>query len=74
METVSTTDDLAALAADFTRWHIWRGRSSSGTETDWHATSRQRGENGKCARLTAPGAEGLRALLAQNEALSMVAV
>jgi hypothetical protein len=72
MKTVSTTDALAALAADYSRWHIWRGRSASGTETDWHATSRRR-VDGKCARLTAPGAEGLRALLAQDEALSMVA-
>jgi hypothetical protein len=65
---VSSDDDLAALAAEFTGWHIWRGRSPSGRETDWHATSKRR-ENGKRARLAAADAAGLRALLAQEEAL-----
>jgi hypothetical protein len=65
---VSTTDDLAAIAADFAGWHIWRGRSASGRETDWHATSKQR-EDGKRRRLAAADAVGLRALLAQEEAL-----
>ena len=49
------TDDLAALAAEFTRWHIWRGRSAAGRETDWHATSKARGD-GKRGRLAAPDA------------------
>ncbi|HET6187112.1 MAG TPA: hypothetical protein VFE59_08930 [Trebonia sp.] len=65
---MSTTDDLTALAADFAGWHIWRGRSASGRETDWHATSKRR-ESGKRARLAAADAAGLRALLAQEEAL-----
>jgi hypothetical protein len=65
---VTTTDDLGALAARFTRWHIWRGRSPSGRETDWHATSRTR-EDGKRRRLAAPDANGLRVLLEQDEAL-----
>ena len=68
MGTVSTTDDLAALAAEFNGWHIWRGRSASGRETDWHATSRLR-RNGKRRRHAAPDAAALRALLAQDEAL-----
>jgi hypothetical protein len=65
---VSSGDDLSALAAEFTGWHIWRGRSASGRETDWHATSKRR-EGGKCRRLAAADAAGLRALLAQEEAL-----
>jgi hypothetical protein len=69
MGTVSTADDLPALAADFTGWHIWRGRSAAGRETDWHATSRVR-VNGRRRRLAAPDAAALRALLARDEALS----
>jgi hypothetical protein len=65
---VSSDDDLAALAAEFTGCHIWRGRSASGRETDWHATSKRR-ESGKRVRLAAVDAPGLRALLAQEEAL-----
>jgi hypothetical protein len=68
IRTVSTTDDLTALAADFAGWHIWRGRSASGRETDWHAT-RKRCESGKRARLAAADAKGLRALLVHEEAL-----
>ena len=69
MGTVSTTDDLAALTAEFAGWHIWRGRSASGRETDWHATSRRQ-RNGKRRRLAAPDAAALRVLLAQEQALS----
>lgn len=65
-------DELAALTADFTRWHIWRGRSAGGLMTDWHATSRRR-RNGKRIRLAAADAAALRALLAQDEALEAVA-
>jgi hypothetical protein len=65
---VSTTDDLGALAVDFAAWHIWRGRSASGKETDWHATSKRR-DGEKRRRLDAADAAGLRALLAQEEAL-----
>lgn len=73
MRTVIVTDELAALAAEFTGWHVWRGRSASGRETDWHATGRRgRGER-KAARLAAADAEALRALLAQHEALKAVA-
>jgi hypothetical protein len=68
MGTVSMTDELTVLAAEFTTWHIWRGRSVSGRETDWHATSSQR-VNGRRARLTAADAAGLRALLAREETL-----
>jgi hypothetical protein len=62
-------DDLAALAADFPAWHIWRGRSYSGTETGWHATARCRGQDGQPRRLAAGDAGGLRSLLGQHEAL-----
>jgi hypothetical protein len=65
---VSATGELAALAAEFPGWHIWRGRSASGRETDWNATSSLR-RNGKRRRLSAPDAAALRALLAQDEAL-----
>ena len=65
---MSSNDDLAALAAEFTGWHIWRGRSAAGRETDWHATSKRR-EDGKPRRLAAADAAGLRTLLAQEEAL-----
>lgn len=66
------TDDLGAISAKFTGWHIWRGRSASGRETDWHATSRKR-LNGRRVRLAAPDADGLRVLLGQHEAVSAVA-
>ena len=69
MGTVSTTDDLAALTAEFSGWHIWRGRSSSGAMTDWHATGKRPGNPD---RLSAPDAEGLKALLARHEALRAV--
>lgn len=68
-DSVSTTNDLASIAAQYAGWHIWRGRSSSGRETDWHATGKRPGNP---ERLSAPDAEGLRALLAQHEALKAV--
>ncbi len=65
-----TSDDIAALAAEFRGWHVWRGRSGAGIETDWHATaSRDLREAGAQGRLTAGSAPGLRALLRQQEAL-----
>ena len=75
MGDVSMTDDLADLAAftvDFSAWHIWRGRSTSGRETDWHATGRTR-VHGKIKRPAEPDACGLRVLLAQDEPLGAVA-
>jgi hypothetical protein len=63
-------NDMAALAADFPGWHVWRGRSGSGTETDWHATaSRDLRKAGAQGRLSAASAPALRALLGQQEAL-----
>ena len=67
----ATTDDLAALAAQFTEWHIWRGRSYSGAAAEWHATGKFR-KGRRLGRLTATDAEGLRSLLAQHEALEAV--
>lgn len=70
--TVKKADDLAALAAQFAGWHIWRGRSASGRDTDWNATGKRR-VNGKRPRLAAPDADALRALLDQHEAVGAVA-
>jgi hypothetical protein len=61
-------DDLADLAAEFTGWHVWRGRSAAGRETDWHATGRRSGGT-RPLRLAAPDSASLRQLLAQQEAL-----
>lgn len=67
---VSSDDDLAALAAEFTGWHIWRSRSASGAETGWRATrKKQRNARGGPGRLAAADAAGLRSLLAKEEAL-----
>ena len=73
MGTVSATNELAALATEFPGWHIWRGRSADGRETDWHATSRRR-RNGKRRKLAALDAAALYALLAQDEALTRTEV
>jgi hypothetical protein len=67
---MTSNDDVAALAADFPGWHVWRGRSRSGAETDWHATAGRRlRKTGTLGRLTASDAPGLRALLGQQETL-----
>ena len=69
---MNSDDDLAALAAEFPGWHIWRSRSANGAETGWRATrKRQRGVRiaGTAARLAAASPTVLRALLAQEEAL-----
>ena len=68
---MTRADDRAALAAEFTGWHIWRGLSYGGTPSEWHATGRSRGPR-KPGRLTAADAEGLRSLLVQYEALTAV--
>jgi hypothetical protein len=65
--TASSSDDIAALAAEFPGWHIWHSRSRRGAETGWHATRKRRGMR-KGARLAADAA-GLRPLLAQEESL-----
>jgi hypothetical protein len=73
--TVSSDDELAALAAEFTGWHIWRSRSASGALDGWRATRRKwrRGPSGAGGgRLAAADAGGLRALLVQEEALVAV--
>jgi hypothetical protein len=65
------TDDMAALAADFPGWHIWRSRSLSGRETDWNATRRGRFPRlaGALPMLGAADAGALRSALGQQEAL-----
>jgi hypothetical protein len=68
---VGSDDDMAALAAEFPGWHIWRSRSASGAESGWRATrKRRRHARGNGARLAAPSPAALRALLAREEALT----
>ena len=65
--------EMAALAADFPAWHVWRGRNGAGRETDWHATLKGRAARrsaaaaGAPARLTAPDCPALRQLLGQRD-------
>jgi len=67
---MTSTSEMAALAADFPGWHVWRGRSGSGAEAEWHATARRAVRKpGALGRLAAPTSPGLRALLGQQEAL-----
>jgi hypothetical protein len=66
---MTTTDDLAALAADYPGWRIWLGRSYSGAETGWHATARHRGQAGEPRRLAIADARSLRCQLGQQKAL-----
>jgi hypothetical protein len=67
---VSSDDDLAALAAEFPGWHIWRSRSARGAETGWRATRKKgRHAGGVGGRLASADVAGLRAVLAQEEAL-----
>jgi hypothetical protein len=67
----AVTDDMAALAAEFPGWHIWRSRSLSGRETGWNATRQGRPARaaGAPGILAAGSAEVLRSLLVQQEAL-----
>jgi hypothetical protein len=67
--TVSGT--LAALAADFPGWHVWRSRDGRGRESDWNATRRRMRrpvQPGIVRRLTAADTDGLRGLLEQQRA------
>lgn len=68
MAGMSTAEDLAALVTEYRDWHIWRGRSASGADAEWHATCKHR-RDGRRARLTATDAAGLREQLAVQEAL-----
>jgi hypothetical protein len=66
---------LANLAAGFPGWHIWRGRGSSGTDTDWHATRRRKLTRAQAAAgmmpaLAAGNATSLCALLRQQQAIT----
>ena len=67
---------LDVIAANFPGWHIWRGRNHCGDDTDWHATRRQRLTSaqidaGVLATLTAGSPASLRALLDQQEAVTV---
>jgi hypothetical protein len=62
---------LAALAADFQDWHIWRSRDSRGRDGDWNGTRRRMPRPvpaGIARRVTAADADGLRGLLEQQRA------
>jgi hypothetical protein len=67
--------ELAALAADYPAWHLWRGRNSTGRETDWNATLKGRTARraataaGMAVRLTAADSPALRQLLGHTEAV-----
>ncbi len=68
-----TTDDgmLAALAADFPGWHLWRARDGRGRDGDWNATRHKMPRPalaGTARRVTASDAAGLRGLLEQQRA------
>lgn len=65
------TDDMAALAADFRSWHIWRSRSPSGRETGWNATRKGRAprDAGALLMLGEADVRALRSALGQQEAL-----
>lgn len=65
------SETFAALAAEFRDWHIWRSRDSRGRDDAWNATRlkrRQPGGSHGLRRLTAPTADTLRGLLAQQTA------
>jgi hypothetical protein len=61
------------LAADYPAWHLWRGRNSTGRETDWNATLKGRTARraataaGMTVRLTAADGSALRQLLEHTE-------
>jgi hypothetical protein len=62
---------LAALAADFPGWHMWRSRDRRGRDSDWNATRRRAPRPvapGTARRLTAADADSLRGLLEQQRA------
>ena len=65
---------LAALAADFPDWHVWRSRNSQGRDAGWNATRRRKPgcgvlSAGVLGRLTADSAAGLRNQLEQQQAV-----
>lgn len=62
---------MAALAADFPGWHIWRSRSLSGRATGWNATRKTRAPRGDGAlpMLAEADAGALRCALGQQKAL-----
>lgn len=74
MHAVNDSPALADLAAAFPAWHMWRGHSSTGRDTYWHATRLRRltaaeTAAGMLARLSAGTAASLWALLEQQQVL-----
>lgn len=67
---------MTALAADFPGWHIWRSRSTSGRDTGWNATRKDRGPRiaGALRTLAEADADTLRSALGQQETLRREAV
>lgn len=68
--------EMAALAADYGAWHIWRARNGAGRETDWNATLKGRTARlaaaaaGRPVRLAAGSAPALRQELGVREAVT----
>ncbi len=67
-------DSLAGLTAEFTGWHIWRGRDGRGAPKGWYATRQRRLraeelDAGLTGILMADDAESLRSQLAQQQVI-----
>lgn len=67
-------DVLAGLTAEFTGWHIWRGRDGRDAPKGWYATRQRRLrpeelDAGLTGLLTADDAESLRSQLAQQQVI-----
>jgi hypothetical protein len=67
-------DALAGLTAEFTGWHIWRGRDGRGAAKGWFATRQRRLhadelDAGLTGILMADDPETLRSQLAQQQVI-----
>jgi hypothetical protein len=62
--TITDMRALAALAADFPGWHVWRSRDGRGRDDGWNATRRRK--PGCVSRVAADGPGALRGLLEQQ--------
>ena len=67
-------DALAGLTAEFTGWHIWRGRDGRGNPKGWYATRQRRLtaeelDAGLTGMLSADDAGTLHSQLAQQQVI-----
>lgn len=74
MQTTDAGTALAALAAAFPAWHIWRSRDLQGRDDGWNATRHARPgpealAAGIVARIAAGDHAGLRSQLDQQRAV-----